>query len=119
MIISIILLYRCILLEEYGDYNPDGYSKDTIVCYGVIIPIKKETCYLGIQSSISNLINDLLRMDISVYWSLRNFNSTSIRVNETSYKTRFFEKVFIVPFTGEESKDKMIISIEHDYECRS
>ena len=59
-------------------------------------------------------------MNISVYWSFRDFNTTSIKIDAPYCKNRFFNRgSFIVPFTGDELKDRLIVSIIHDYEYRS
>jgi len=91
-------------------------------CYGIIIPMThgENLPYTSIQQSITNMINDLLRMNITVFWASSNFSSLTKTMSNDSTKTRFFERgEFIVPFTGNYSTNAVIISVATDYELGS
>ncbi len=89
-------------------------------CYGFIVPlptsdeISKEP---EIQYTVMNLINDLLRMNISVYWSFSKLTLQSMEINEdVEPEMRVFEKgTFVVPFTGNINIDSGITVIIYDY----
>ena len=91
-------------------------------CYGIIIPLThgENIPYTSIQQSITNMINDLLRMNIPVFWAASNFSSLTRTISNDSTKIRFFERgAFIVPFTGNSSTNALIISVATDYELGS
>ncbi|MEA3457734.1 MAG: hypothetical protein U9R21_03560, partial [Candidatus Thermoplasmatota archaeon] len=91
-------------------------------CYGILVPLihGENLPYTSIQQSISNLINDLLRMNISVYWASSNFTTLSIKTGESAPSDFYFERgTFIIPFTGNMTIDVLIASIAHDYESKS
>ena len=87
-------------------------------CYGIALPIMcgEGIPYTSIQQSTSNMVNDLLRMNISVYWAASNFSALSIGMYETNALSHLYEKgTFVVPLTGNLSIDALIICIAHDY----
>ena len=62
------------------------------------------------------MINDLLRLNITVFWSNENFTALSKRFNSNVTTEILFKKgTFIIPFSGENFKDAIIISITLDY----
>ena len=93
-------------------------EKNVDLSYGIIVPIES-TAYRPItrfQRSISNMINDLLRLNHSVYWSSTNFSVISQIFDEKLSGENSFEKgTFIVPFSGNLSVDSQIICIAADY----
>lgn len=63
------------------------------------------------------MINDLLRENISVYWSQDDFSALSKSLDLVSPTSSVFYKkgAFIIPFYGDEYKDALITSIINDY----
>jgi parallel beta-helix repeat protein len=91
-------------------------------CYGIIIPLihGENLPYTSIQQSITNMINDLLRINIPVFWASSNFSSLTRTISNDSTNIRFFKRgAFIVPFTGNSSTNALIISVATDYELGS
>lgn len=91
---------------------------DSEICYGIIIPYKDDsnTPYTSIQISIANYVNDLLRLDVFIYWAEEDFNVLSGYISDDSVTNRFFNKgSFLIPFTGNKTKDNLILCITNDY----
>ena len=100
--------------------NIVNYSSEK--CYGIIIPYTTlhNKPYTSIQLGISNLINDLLRLNLSVYWAQENFTVLTRTHTENTQKYVFFEKgSFIIPYTSNPSMDNLITCIIGDYTYRS
>ncbi|MDG6229547.1 MAG: hypothetical protein QCH96_06240, partial [Candidatus Thermoplasmatota archaeon] len=96
--------------------------KKTDDCYGFIVPIKNNDSifYSSIQRSISNLVNDLLRLNNTVFWSSSDFVALTRKPYNDSTKIRSFEKgAFIIPLTKDDMSNAIIASIIHDYEYGS
>ncbi|MCK5301046.1 MAG: hypothetical protein KAJ21_04005 [Thermoplasmatales archaeon] len=89
-------------------------------CYGFIIPLPESDIIAEkpeIQYSTMNLINDLLRLNISVYWLA---NSISLKIKDINSEENpkdliFNPGTFIIPFTGNNSIDIKIIAVIYDY----
>jgi hypothetical protein len=93
---------------------------DDIVCYGFIIPLpqgKDTTIETFENSKVRNMINDLLREKIEVYWLSDNLTVLSKKINKDGNSINHFFKrgAFIVPFTGNKYDDILIISVIWDY----
>lgn len=87
-------------------------------CYGFAIPLinGENLPYTSIQQNIANLINDLLRLNISVFWASNNFFTQAVGFSDDLRENRFFEKgTYIVPITGNLSKDALLSVIINDY----
>lgn len=127
ILIIILIAFRPILAEEiYNKRNSIERDTDLINeeerCYGILVPLPrgKNLPHNGIQQGICNLINDLLRMNITVYWAAQNFTVLSIKTADNSLSNKLFERgTFIIPFTGDLSTDVLIASIVRDYEAKS
>ncbi|KYK24785.1 hypothetical protein AYK25_01780 [Thermoplasmatales archaeon SM1-50] len=90
--------------------------------FGIIVPLIYGDAlpYTSIQQSIANMINDLLRIDIPVFWASLNFSAVTRTLSNNTTKTRFFERgAYIIPFTENQSINALIISIATDYELSS
>ena len=94
--------------------------EDELLSYGIIVPLMKidnASIQNQINCRVRNMINDLLREQIPVYWTKINI---SINVSEPNDIENFYEKflekgTFIIPFTGEVNHDAKILSIVGDY----
>ena len=104
-----------IFASAQNNSNNDSFS------YGFIVPLPQglDTSNETFENSrVRHLINDLLREDISVYWAKDNFSALSkIFHKNNSYSENIFfkEGAFIIPFTDDDYKDSLIISILNDY----
>jgi hypothetical protein len=92
-------------------------------CYGFIIPLPSglDTTEETLENNlVRHLINDLLRENITVYWSNKNF-TTSVQnfLNENNQEKIFKKGDFIIPFTKNNYLDNLIISIITDYNISS
>jgi len=91
-------------------------------CYGYIIPLPGgyDTTYETFKNSkVRFLINDLLRENIDVFWSLESFNTTCKTIFNNTLNKNFPKGSFIIPFNGDVLKDKLIISVIFDYNISS
>jgi len=89
-------------------------------CYGFIIPLPagKDSTYETFQNSkVRHLINDLLRENVTVYWSSCTFSAISKEINnESDVVERCYKKGdFIIPFSGDLYKDALTTAIIYDY----
>lgn len=120
----IVLAVAVLLMSTYlpsplalkDDVQRADLSSDP--CYGFIVPLRYEDSVLpsSIQLSISNLVTDLLRMNLTVLWVAENF-SCMIRssANDTSMIRSFEKGAFIIPFSTDERTNALITSIIYDY----
>lgn len=88
-------------------------------CFGFIVPLpqgkdtKEETFQ---RSNVTNLINDLMREKIEIFQGKEDFSANVIQLNKENIEEMYFSKgAYIIPFSGDEFKDAMIISIVCDY----
>ncbi len=88
-------------------------------CYGFIIPLPSHDEISEIPStqySVMNLINDLLRINSSVYWLSSELSLFSKKIDDTTSESRIFNPgTFIVPFSGDNLLDLKIIVTVFDY----
>ena len=89
-------------------------------CYGFVIPLPSgiDSTYETFKNSkVRHLINDLLREEITVYWSSGNFSVLSKDMdNHYSTNRIYYERgTFIVPFSGDVYKDTLATAIIYDY----
>lgn len=96
------------------DFNNEQY-----ICFGFIIPLPSgndSTYETFLTTKTMNLINDLLREDIYVYWSNESFLTLSAEIGINKIKNNSFEKGdFIVPFSGILQIDTLLMAIIYDY----
>ena len=88
--------YGYIIPLSYGEYTSDETFED---------------------SKVRNLINDLLRLNMTVYWSLKNFSvlSKSFDDYDSAQENIFNRGSFVIPFTGDLFEDAMITAVVMDY----
>ena len=91
----------------------------TSIYYGFIIPMtgyENATIENQITCKNRHLVNDLLREQIPVYWSLENFTAHIVDTALSNEEEMFFEKgTFILPFTGNDTLDTKLLAIIWDY----
>ena len=92
-------------------------------CYGFIIPLPAgtDTTEETFENSrVRQLVNDLLRENIPVFWAAENFTTTTMTINTNSTATTMHPKgTFIIPFSSEKNKTALITSIINDYNTTS
>jgi len=99
-------------------------KEDISSCYGLIIPLPhgKDTTIETFQDTkVRNYINDLLREKIDVFWISEDINVLSSPFKDGSKRDtkEFIKGSFIVPFTDDVYKNKIIIVISTDYNYSS
>jgi uncharacterized membrane protein len=99
-----------------GDPKPAADS----LCYGFIVPLLRyENASFDnqIYCKARNMVNDLLREQMPVYWTSKNLTASIKEINHIEEeKEMFFEKgSFVIPFTGNDTIDTKIIAIICDY----
>jgi hypothetical protein len=88
--------------------------------YGFIIPLPSgtDTTFETLLNSRTRvLVNDLLRENITVYWSLEQVKCTVVSIFNMSscFNFSFSPGTFIIPFLGDTYRDTLISSILFDY----
>ena len=90
-----------------------------IECYGFAITLSSPETIASnpdIQYATTNLINDLLHLQTTVYWLSATHSFTSKQIGDETLENRTYPAgTFLVPFTGDESLDAHIIVIIYDY----
>jgi parallel beta-helix repeat protein len=130
IIVALLLLAFQPLLTINNCSGNNDYSEDEFVehfsdsekCYGIVIPLitGENLPYTSIEQSTSNMINDLLRLNITVFWAASNFSALTRTLSNGSTLVRYFERgAFVIPFQGNTSTNAFIISIATDYNIRS
>jgi hypothetical protein len=108
-----------ILISSFKNISAEYIVDDDIDCYGFIVPLpqgRDTTTETFERSKVTQLINDLLREEIDVYQSKEDFSANIKLIDENNVKELFFFKgAFIIPFSGDEYKDKLLTSIVYDY----
>lgn len=88
-------------------------------CYGFIVPLafnENETIYSNTQYATMNLINDLVRIKIPVYWTSNDITVTIRKINTNNIEKKTFTPgTFIIPFTEESSTNNKICAMINDY----
>jgi len=99
--------------------NTKNMENSGLECYGFIVKLVKNNIYTNDQFNckIRHMINDILREDFQVYWTSENITVDVKDMNTNiTLENLFFERgSFIIPFTGDETKDNKLISITYDY----
>ncbi|MCK4364566.1 MAG: hypothetical protein KAW45_00790 [Thermoplasmatales archaeon] len=114
------LLVICFLIPPLTNCTAISVLDEDSKCYGFIVTYVDQGTYPiidRINCKIRHLINDLLREQIPIYWTAEDIN-VDIKKMNSSYisQNKLFEPgSFIIPFTGNSTDDKKIISIMYDY----
>lgn len=90
--------------------------------FGFIVPLASinDAFRIQINCRVRYMVNDLLREQISVYWAAENFTINVKKfydgeISENDSEIFFERGSFIIPFTGNLTSDKKIVSIVYDY----
>jgi len=88
-------------------------------CYGFVVPLPSgidSTDETFQNSKVRHLINDLLRENVTVYWSSGDFSAISKEMNnESDIVERGFNKGdFIISFSGNLTKDILTTAIIYE-----
>ena len=129
-IIGIIILLNGIsILSSPGSIaiDRDLTSNDEAMdfeCYGFVIPLPAgddSTYETFLNSKVRCLVNDLLRENITVYWSSCDFSVLSKEMQNDGNSTMIFYKkgAFVVPFSGDLYKDALATALVYDYNMTS
>lgn len=108
-----------LLVVSFPIQHAENLSNNSI-CYGFIVPLpqgKDTTNETFEDSQLRNMINDLLRDNVSVFWSKKDFSALSQSLNLDGFieEKNYKKGAFIIPFSGDEYKDALITSIIYDY----
>lgn len=114
------------IISENNNLSSDTITNSLIMkildleCYGFIIPIPPSSEIADmpeIQYNLFNLINNLLRNQIPVYWIPHNIEllTKKIFLNEFPEPENYNKGSFIVPFTGDSFLDTMSIVIISEF----
>jgi len=116
--VLIILSFLTMSISQCAAYNR---SNGDTLCYGFISPLftcENETIENQINCRIRNMVNDLLREQIPVYWTSTNITTVvrEIDADIVVEKSMSYEKgSFIVPFTQNVTQDRKLLAIIYDY----
>lgn len=103
--------------------DPEPLEDPTPLCYGFIVPLARcdnWTIEDQINCKTRNMINDLLREQIPVYWTATNATLSIRKIDDETEHGMFFERgAFIIPFTEIDVQDIKIIAIVCDYNYSS
>jgi len=104
---------------SFGNLRAISNLEKSSVCYGIIVPLpsgEDTTMETFENSRVRNMINDILRLNITVYWSNENFTASSKKLDSNdTIKLEYKKGTFIIPFSGDVFKDLLTISIISDY----
>lgn len=90
------------------------------LCYGFYIPLPSSEIIAenpDVQLTLMNLINDLLRLQIPVYWLTDSINIKVQEINTFQPSTTIRGHVgsFLIPFTNISTTDSLLIAVIYDY----
>jgi len=115
------LFFICFLTLSISQITAVSEPVKDPLCYGFIAPLftdENEVIENEINSKIRNMVNDLLREQIPVYWTATNI-TTKVREIDSiviAENNMFYGKgSFIIPFTGNDTQDVKIIAVIYDY----
>ena len=90
------------------------------LCYGFYIPLPASDIITenpDVQLTLMNLINDLLRLQIPVYWLTESINIKVQEINTSHPSKTLRGQVgsFLIPFTNISTIDSLLIAVIYDY----
>lgn len=115
--IAVLLILSIIICN----FNVNAYSKNVnnVQFFGFLIPdfdYEDDDFENLIYRNIINLVNDLLRENITVYWVTNNISMNVLNLFDNHSKIMEFRKgSFIVPFSGNEENDFKLTNIIYNY----
>ena len=116
LLISILFLTVSI---NQNNASSESSGDPINLSYGFIATsVRSENATIDNQifCKIRHLVNDLLRENISVYWTINNITANITDISLNNRVDMFFEKgTFMIPFTGNEEKDTKLIAMIYDY----
>ena len=114
--LTILIVIMLVLVIAPSSSSIISASDSDTECYGFIIKVTDEDSR-DLQNYISNLVNDLLRNDVAVYWTAQNLSIlTSKLIYGSSKEVRIFEKgCFIIPFTESVNIDSYSTSLLYEF----
>ncbi len=116
---KIIIISFILIVSSFGNFTAKNNIENNTIYYGVIVPLPSgddTTVETFENSRVRVMINDLLRLNITVFWSNENFTALSKRFDSNvTTELLFIKGTFIIPFSGKNFKDAIIISITLDY----
>lgn len=127
LVVVLVVLFASTNIIEKSVSTKDANKNDCITnskydvgCYGFVVsPIKCENLTFEdqINCKIRQMINDLLREQISVFWTTTSSAASIKEISDTENgKDMLFEKgTFVIPFTGDTTQDAKLIAIVYDY----
>ena len=118
MLICILLTTSILyvpVVKPYIEYIDGDES-----CTGFIIPLpagNDTTIETLVNSRARFLVNDLLRENVDVFWTLKPGSAMCISLTENmpAKEVQFERGAFIVPFTGDNASDQLITAVMVDY----
>jgi len=121
MILTVIIgspYPQAAIIHQNSNYQTTYIQDDS--CYAYIIPLphyEQITDTPNLQYATMNLINDLLRLHIPVYWLDQNIQLPvkNIKNQDEREVLDFQPGAFIVPFTNDSIVNKKIIVMMDDY----
>jgi hypothetical protein len=120
MRVSQIFIGLMLIGTSFGVISLEADQTEDARCYGFVVPIPQgedTTIETSKNSKVKQMINDLLRENIAVYWPKSDFFALSKTLqNNSSIEERLYKKgTFIVSFSGDIFNDALAISIICDY----
>jgi len=115
--VAIILFFSITICN----FNVNAFSEngDSDEFFGFLIPdldYEDDEFENLVYRNMMNLINDLLRENITVYWVTSNISMNVFNLfDNNSQIMEFREGSFIVPFSGNEENDYKLTNIIYDY----
>jgi hypothetical protein len=104
MVFAVIILFIGVIILPVSNSGKIEITSnfDDISFYGYIVNINENQSY-NLQTNISNLINNLLNINITIYWTCSNISVISTDLTEEEIlEIRFFEKgSFIILLTDD------------------
>ncbi len=122
MLICILLMTSILyvpVVKPYIEYIDGDES-----CTGFIIPLpagNDTTMETLVNSRARFLVNDLLRENVDVFWTLKPGSAMcrSLTENMSVREVQFERGAFIIPFTGDNVSDQLITAVMVDYNVAS
>ena len=126
MVQKILIISICLAFFISSFCSPSAKPEQPMSshCYGFLVPLPAGTDTTQetfVNSQARQLINDLLRERIMVYWSAEDFSAQSQIISSGSPIENIFYKkgAFIIPFSSNISTTALITAIVTDYNSSS
>ena len=122
MLVCLLLTTGMISVPVVNPYKE--YTGVDESCFGFLIPLpagNDTTMETLVNSRVRFLVNDLLRENVEVFWTLEPSSAMckSLTKEMSTKEIQFGRGAFIVPFMGDNSFDQLIIAVMVDYSIAS